>query len=87
MKKVIILLQAGKGLDRRDLEKIEGSTFDTQEELLDAIHPTGREMFLNNEIQVWTETDFMDAWNNTDDDSTEIEIMDTFLGYANIKFV
>lgn len=85
MKNVIILLQAGNGLDRTDLERLD-STFDTQEELLDAIHPTAREMFLNNQIQVWTETDFMDAWNNTDDDSTELEIGNTFIGFAKIKF-
>lgn len=87
MKTVIILLKAGTGLDRRELERIEGETFDTQQELLDAIHPTGRDMFLNNEIQVWTQTDFMDAWNNTDDDSTELEIGKSFIGFAKIKFV
>lgn len=86
MKNVIILLKAGTGLDRTDLEKIQGQTFNAQEDLLDAIHSTGREMFLNNEIQVWTETDFMDAWNNTDDDSTELDIKISFIGFSKIKF-
>ena len=86
MKKVIILIAAGSGLDRTDLERIEGSTFDTQEDLLDAIDSDGRQMFLDNKIQVWTETDFMDAWNNTDDDSNELKVHSTFIGFANIKF-
>ena len=84
MKNVIILLQAGSGLDRTDLERLD-STFDTQEELLDAIDPSGREMFLNNEIEIWEETEFMEAWNNTDDDSNELRVKNNFIGFAKIK--
>lgn len=85
MKNVVILIKAGNGLDRTDLEKLFGCSFDTEQELLDAIDVDGRKLFLDGKIQVWKEEDFMDAWNNTDDDATELEIQETFLGFAKIK--
>lgn len=86
METVIVLIQAGSGLDRTHLEKIEGESFESTESLLDSIHPEAQNMFFNNQIQIWKMTDFMDAWNDTDDDRAVLEIGDSFIGYVKLKY-
>lgn len=83
---VIILIQAGCGLGRTHLEKIEGESFEDVKSLLDRIDPKAESLFFDNQIQIWKMTDFMDAWNNTDDDQTMLEIGDSFIGHVKLKY-
>lgn len=85
-KNVVILIEVGYGLDRTDLENL-GGVYESVEFLLDAISNTGRTMYLENKIQIWELTDFMDAWNDTDDYATILDISSSFIGFAKVKHI
>lgn len=85
MKTVVILVYAG--LDRTHLEKVEDTEFDTVEDLLDALSGFGRGLYCDNSIQVWELSDFMDEWNNTDDDYQGLDVKVSFFGYAKVKHI
>lgn len=84
MRNVIITIKVGSRIDRTALERLN-SKYNTVEELLDAIDVDGRILYAENNIQVWCQSDFMDAWNNTDFDSKELTIGDSWIGFSKLK--
>ena len=86
MKTVIVTIKAGQDLDRTDLEKIENESFSNVQSLLDELSEIGRSLYLEGVIKVWELSDFMDAWNDTDDHKTLLNVKNCFIGYAKVNF-
>lgn len=63
-------------IDRQDLEKVENQKFDSVDDLRNTI---------NKKVSVYPITEYMDLYNNHDDDSNNINPEDTWFGYVQIK--
>lgn len=91
MQNVIILVKAGEpAIGRPELERIQGCEYEVVQELLDDLHPDGRQMHSEFKIQIWTMNDFMDNWNELCKDDADVDyqltqIHGTFMGYAKVK--
>lgn len=85
METMIITVKAGEVIGRYELGVIENEVFESKQSLLDRLGSEAKELYKVNILQVWKMTDFMEAWNSTDDDGEYLEIDNTFLGYVRIK--
>ena len=87
-KTCIVLIRVGSNSDRTVLERIQNEKFDNREAVEKAIcfdedYPTATE-----DLGIYDLNDFMDACNNTYDDTPEDEkivIMDNWVGYIQMK--
>ena len=76
--KVIIVAPVGK-VERTDLEMIENQKFNSTQAILNE--------FPNDTIQIFTLSEFMDACNNSDDDTPiglSIDIANSWIGYVEL---
>ena len=76
--KVIIVAKVGK-VERTKLENIENQEFNSVQAILDE--------FPNDTVQLFTLSEFMDACNNSDDDTPKalrIDVANCWIGYVEI---
>jgi hypothetical protein len=85
METMIITVLAGEVIGRFELGVIENEVFESKQSLLNRLGSEAKELYKEGVLQIWKMTDFMEAWNSTDDDGEYLEIDSTFLGYVKIK--
>jgi hypothetical protein len=74
----VVLVADVKKFDRKELEHAEGLHFESELAIRDHFHD------VENELMIYPLTEFMDAWNSTDDDHTEFSIIESWIGYVTI---
>ena len=75
----IITVKAENDIDRLLIENFSLRVFKNKKELIDAIEETGAI------YKIYTLDDFIDAWNDTDDDMEVLNISQYFLGHCKIE--
>jgi len=81
MKPMVIIVNTGSKGGRETLESIEGHSFKDKNEVSAAC----KDLFDEGCFSVWSMTDFMDFYNNSDDEAPSDEtlvVADTFFGYV-----
>jgi hypothetical protein len=76
-KKIVLVLPVNNEYDRQDLEMITDMDFNSIQAIRDKI----------NGVECFTLTEFMDACNDTDDDTPKdlkIDISENWIGYVNL---
>lgn len=85
MKCLVVLIKGGcKAVDARSfLEEHESSVLDCKDttEVMNHLNNLAGESVCS----VWEMTEFMEAWNDSDDDCETIEMKKYFMGYVYIK--
>ena len=82
MKTHIVLIKPNSSVDARPfLEYHEGTVFHSCSSSLEVQKAINKKA--GSEIaEVWPMDAFMEAWNDTDDDSTHIDVKECFMGYV-----
>ena len=85
----IVLIPVDKISDgRTKLEKIENGKFESIEAVENAICFYEDDPIAVEDLEIWNMSDFVDACNNTDEETPDEERMDVFgcwIGYVRIK--
>lgn len=87
-KTCIVLIPVGSISDRGVLERIQNEKFDDREAVENAICFDEDDPMATEDLSIYDLNDFMDACNNTDDDTPEDErivITDNWVGYIQLK--
>ena len=83
----IVIIPVGEG-DRSTLEGIQNEKFDNREAVENAICFDEHNPLSTDSVGIYDLNDFMDACNNSDDDTPEDEkivISDNWIGYIQLK--